>query len=68
MEQGAQRNDMERDTMQGPVQWIRRFVDGLHKRPAAPALAPEGQRSGAGADSVQPYLEQGRSTRPSPLE
>jgi hypothetical protein len=31
-------------------------------------LAPPGQRSGHGSDSIEPYLDQVRSTRPSPLE
>ena len=31
-------------------------------------LAPPGQRSGSGLDSLEPYLEQGRNSRPGPLE
>ena len=31
-------------------------------------LAPAGARSGEGTESIAPYLEQTRSTRPGPLE
>jgi hypothetical protein len=31
-------------------------------------LAPPGRRSGAGTDSLVPYLSQGRASRPAPLE
>jgi hypothetical protein len=32
------------------------------------ALAPPGQRSGSGTESLEAYLEQGRHSRPGPLE
>lgn len=35
--------------------------EGARKRPA-------GHRSGSGADSVAPYLDEARNTRPGPLE
>ncbi|WP_427914580.1 hypothetical protein ACPWT1_06600 [Ramlibacter sp. MMS24-I3-19] len=35
---------------------------------APPPLAPPGQRSGTGSDSLEPYLANQRDSRPAPLE
>ncbi|HYD75344.1 hypothetical protein [Ramlibacter sp.] len=45
---------------------VSRLIDKL--RPAPARLAPPGQRSGEGTDSLGPYLRQARETRPAPLE
>lgn len=47
---------------------MQRLLDSLRRRAAWNGLPPPGRRSGNGADSLEPYLEQTRSTRPSPLE
>jgi len=36
--------------------------------PAESSLPPAGKRTGRGASSVKPYLDQTRNTRPGPLE
>jgi hypothetical protein len=51
-----------------PSSLVSRLLGSLQRRALASNLPPPGQRSGEGADSLGPYLEQGRSTRPSPLE
>jgi hypothetical protein len=39
------------------------------REPAAPPpLPPAGKRTGRGASSVKPFLDQSRNTRPGPLE
>lgn len=61
----------------GPGALIRRLIQrmttpapsGGDARAGAPeALSPEGKRSGSGSESIAPYLDHGRSTRPGPLE
>lgn len=42
-------------------------ADGQQRADAAPRQPP-GQRSGSGADSVGPYLDEERNSRPGPLE
>ena len=42
-------------------------ADGQQRGDGAPK-PPPGQRSGSGADSVAPYLDEVRNTRPGPLE
>jgi hypothetical protein len=44
---------------------LRRLLGGL--KPGK-ALPPAGKRSGEGIDSLEPFLEQERNTRPGPLE
>jgi hypothetical protein len=51
-----------------PSGLVRRLMAGLRRRQQATELPPAGQRSGEGSDSLAPYLEQGRSSRPAPLE
>lgn len=51
-----------------PSGLVRRLMDGLRRRQQATELPPAGQRSGEGSESLTPYLEQGRSSRPAPLE
>ena len=51
--------------------WIRRQGNQDQHAPepaSSPELQPPGQRSGKGAESVTPYLEEGRTSRPAPLE
>ena len=38
------------------------------ERAPSPTLPPAGRRSGSGADSVAPYLDETRNSRPAPLE
>ena len=54
-----------------------RLLQKVTRRPAAPpagdelpldSLPPPGQRSGRGAQSLAPYLDQFRNSRPGPLE
>ncbi|WP_332815335.1 hypothetical protein [Ramlibacter sp.] len=48
---------------------VRQLMGKLASRSRdADGLAPPGQRSGEGADSVGPYLRQSRRSRPAPLE
>ena len=47
---------------------FRRLLAGLRRQQQAVELPPAGQRSGEGSESLAPYLEQGRSSRPAPLE
>ncbi len=48
---------------------VRRLIGKLGSRSrATDGLAPPGERSGEGADSIGPYLRQSRKTRPAPLE
>ncbi|WBY01781.1 hypothetical protein PE066_20400 [Ramlibacter tataouinensis] len=48
---------------------VRQLIGKLRARPRADRdLAPPGQRSGEGADSIGPYLRQSRNSRPAPLE
>lgn len=42
-------------------------ADGKQRGDGAPK-PPPGQRSGSGADSVAPYLDEARNSRPGPLE
>jgi hypothetical protein len=58
----------EQHTSPPPSGLVRRLMDGLRRRQQATELPPAGQRSGEGSDSLAPYLEQGRSSRPAPLE
>lgn len=51
-----------------PSSLVQRLLGSLRRRQAAVELLPAGQRSGEGADSLTPYLEQSRSSRPAPLE
>lgn len=52
-----------------PSGLVGRLLDVLQRRQRSREdLAPPGHRSGEGSESLAPYLEQGRSTRPSPLE
>ena len=51
-----------------PSGLVRRLMDGLRRRQQATELPPAGQRSGEGSESLAPYLEHGRSSRPAPLE
>lgn len=44
---------------------LRRLLGGLKPDQALP---PAGQRSGEGVDSLEPFLEQERNTKPGPLE
>lgn len=44
------------------------LLAALRRREQARELPPPGQRSGEGTDSLGPYLEQARSSRPAPLE
>ncbi|KQT07591.1 hypothetical protein [Ramlibacter sp. Leaf400] len=50
-----------------PSGLVRRLLDGLRRRQLN-ELPPAGQRSGEGTESLAPYLEQGRNSRPAPLE
>lgn len=48
---------------------VRKLIGKLLPGPStAPGLAPPGQRSGEGSDSIGPYLRQSRRSRPAPLE
>jgi hypothetical protein len=47
---------------------VQRVLDAVRKRRPPEPLKPPGQRSGSGAKSLEPYLEQGRKSRPAPLE
>ena len=53
-----------------PSSLVQRLLERLRarQRNRSPKLAPAGTRSGEGTDSIAPYLEQTRSTRPGPLE
>ena len=53
-----------------PRALMQRLLDNLRQRQQRrqQPLQPPGARSGEGAKSLEPYLEQGRNTRPSPLE
>ena len=51
-----------------PSGLFRSLLGSLRRREQARDLPPPGQRSGEGSESLGPYLEQERSTRPSPLE
>lgn len=51
-----------------PSGLVRRLLAGLRRRQQAVELPPAGQRSGEGSESLAPFLEQGRSSRPAPLE
>lgn len=42
--------------------------DQERARGAAPSLSPAGRRSGSGADSLTPYMDETRNSRPAPLE
>jgi len=44
---------------------LRRVLGGLK---ADDPLPPAGKRSGEGVDSLEPFLEQERNTKPGPLE
>lgn len=45
------------------------LLRGLSRqRPAPGPLAPPGQRSGNGTESLEPYLANQRDSRPAPLE
>lgn len=70
-----------RDSDRGPKALIRRLLRQIRRRVPAPGhpagdvdqpapddLAPEGRRSGEGAESITPYLDQARNSRPTPLE
>ena len=52
-----------------PSSLMQRLLGRLRarQRPRGP-LAPPGERSGEGTESIAPYLQQTRSTRPGPLE
>ena len=53
-----------------PSTLMQRLLGRLRARQRGrnPKLAPAGERSGEGTESIAPYLEQARSTRPGPLE
>ncbi len=51
-----------------PPRLMQRLLDALRKARTPDALKPAGARSGRGAKSVQPYLEEARKSRPAPLE
>lgn len=53
-----------------PSTLMQRLLGRLRARQRSrnPKLAPAGERSGEGTDSIAPYLEQTRSTRPGPRE
>ena len=53
-----------------PSTLMQRLLGRLRARQhhRVPKLAPAGERSGEGTESIAPYLEQTRSTRPGPLE
>ena len=53
-----------------PSNLMQRLLGRLRarQRHRNPKLAPAGERSGEGTDSIAPYLAQTRSTRPGPLE
>jgi len=51
-----------------PSGLVQRLLAGLRRRQQAVELPPAGQRSGEGSESLAPYLEQARSSRPAPLE
>lgn len=70
-----------RKPARGPSALVRRLLRRLKSpppaadehagdvRPPAPGpLAPEGRRSGEGTESIAPYLDQARNSRPTPLE
>ncbi len=66
---------MQNDTprWRSPAAWtprslVRRLVGQVRPARAEDPLPPPGERSGAGTDSLQPFLQHTRSTRPGPLE
>ena len=65
---GAPPQTASEHTNPPPSGLVRRLMDGLRRRQQATELPPAGQRSGEGSESLTPYLEQGRSSRPAPLE
>lgn len=50
------------------LQRLLQKMAGEEQRGAGTSKPPPGQRSGSGADSVAPYLDEARNTRPGPLE
>jgi hypothetical protein len=46
---------------------MERLLEALRK-PVPEKLKPAGQRSGRGAKSLEPYLDEGRKSRPAPLD
>jgi hypothetical protein len=65
---GASAAEAPAPTASRPSSLVQRLLGGWRRRQAARELPPAGQRSGEGTDSLAPYLEQGRSSRPAPLE
>ena len=57
----------QEETSAPPSGLVQRLLGGFRRRQPS-ALPPAGQRSGEGTDSLTPYLEHGRNSRPAPLE
>ena len=55
------------ETTSPPSGLVRGLLARLRRRQIS-ELPPAGQRSGEGTESLAPYLEQGRISRPAPLE
>lgn len=58
----------ERNLLQRLLQTFGRPARKWEEHDAGKPLVPAGHRSGTGVRSIEPYLEETRNTKPSPLE
>jgi hypothetical protein len=54
--------------LRDPVQVLRKLLAALDRRKPPASLPPAGRRSGEGSESLAPYLEEERSTKPGDLQ